>query len=57
MSEQKSVNTPAGTQVEVNRLIHIIGIKEIELTLYRDKVAELTAQLASVLNEINEHQK
>lgn len=57
MSEQKSVNTPAGTQVEVNRLIHIIGIKEIELTLYRDKVAELTAQLTSVLNEINEHQK
>ena len=34
-----------GIQIEVNRVLQILGMKEIEMQLLRERIAELEAQL------------
>ena len=34
-----------GIQIDVNRVLQILGMKEIEMQLLRERIAELEAQL------------
>ena len=34
-----------GIQIEINRVLQILGMKEIEMQLLRERIAELEAQL------------
>ena len=54
MKTQNTTNASLGTQIDINRLLQLIGAKEVELTLYKDKVNELAIQLSTALEQLKQ---